>query len=284
MRTDPTVVKDAVINRLLFEIGNGYVIRLRIGGVIIVCTKMEFRGGIALELSFDSFSVIDWENTLDRTFCWNTWRRSRFEIVVCALLLIGFPNDWFPTNVALQFFILLHQLFSHLSPLWTNPMWHATIRGCQLGLLLIGQYILIQTPISTADRFVYWNAIIVLILQLYGFFGLELCMLLFRFGQRLIRERRRMLLIKHGIERYICNRTDVQCVICLSVIDVFQDIGKLACHHRFHYACIVPWVINYQSRCPICRASVRRVATPSPITDSSEDANTPRMRDFSDDQ
>jgi hypothetical protein len=43
------------------------------------------------------------------------------------------------------------------------------------------------------------------------------------------------------------------CSICLSKIDVGDDIIILACCHQYHKQCIIPWFEQKKNTCPVCR-------------------------------
>lgn len=46
------------------------------------------------------------------------------------------------------------------------------------------------------------------------------------------------------------------CPICIADFEVGDDVRVLPCegHHKFHQACVDPWLLELSSSCPICRA------------------------------
>jgi hypothetical protein len=51
---------------------------------------------------------------------------------------------------------------------------------------------------------------------------------------------------------------DDQCTICLSVLRKSPEIRKLTvCGHQFHHNCIKTQLVDFNCKCPICRADVR---------------------------
>ena len=47
------------------------------------------------------------------------------------------------------------------------------------------------------------------------------------------------------------------CSICTEDFEVGQDQRVLPCDHRFHPACIDPWLLNVSGTCPLCRIDLR---------------------------
>ncbi|KAG9655140.1 hypothetical protein KCU64_g6742, partial [Aureobasidium melanogenum] len=47
------------------------------------------------------------------------------------------------------------------------------------------------------------------------------------------------------------------CSICTDDFETGQDIRVLPCDHKFHPACIDPWLLNVSSTCPLCRIDLR---------------------------
>ena len=45
------------------------------------------------------------------------------------------------------------------------------------------------------------------------------------------------------------------CPICIVDFEEGDDLRVLPCegHHRFHQACVDPWLLELSSSCPICR-------------------------------
>lgn len=47
------------------------------------------------------------------------------------------------------------------------------------------------------------------------------------------------------------------CSICTEDFEVGQDQRVLPCDHRFHPACVDPWLLNVSGTCPLCRIDLR---------------------------
>lgn len=47
------------------------------------------------------------------------------------------------------------------------------------------------------------------------------------------------------------------CSICTEDFQVGEDQRVLPCDHRFHPACIDPWLLNVSGTCPLCRIDLR---------------------------
>lgn len=58
------------------------------------------------------------------------------------------------------------------------------------------------------------------------------------------------------------------CSICTEDFEIGQDQRVLPCDHRFHPACIDPWLLNVSGTCPLCRIDLRpqtsRTSEPEP--------------------
>ena len=50
-----------------------------------------------------------------------------------------------------------------------------------------------------------------------------------------------------------------KCCICLDLITIVGDLGKLRCNHNFHKKCFLEWY-NTKPTCPCCRIDVRDTA------------------------
>lgn len=46
------------------------------------------------------------------------------------------------------------------------------------------------------------------------------------------------------------------CSICLDTIPIGSSIYRIPCNHKFHINCLRPQLINYNSRCPVCRTNI----------------------------
>lgn len=51
------------------------------------------------------------------------------------------------------------------------------------------------------------------------------------------------------------------CSICTEDFAVGEDLRVLPCDHRYHPACIDPWLLNVSGTCPLCRIDLRPQAT-----------------------
>mmetsp|Transcript_126340 Transcript_126340/g.404476 ORF Transcript_126340/g.404476 Transcript_126340/m.404476 type:complete len:106 (+) Transcript_126340:474-791(+) len=63
-------------------------------------------------------------------------------------------------------------------------------------------------------------------------------------------------------------RVSHRCAVCLSDFDVGADNVVLPCRHTFHSSCVLRWLAEFKSTCPLCCAEV--VIEPS-IEDWSHD-------------
>ncbi|KAI9704014.1 MAG: hypothetical protein M1820_005635 [Bogoriella megaspora] len=53
------------------------------------------------------------------------------------------------------------------------------------------------------------------------------------------------------------DREGLGCSICTDDFERGQDIRVLPCNHKFHPACIDPWLLNVSGTCPLCRIDLR---------------------------
>nr|POF18543.1 receptor likey region, transmembrane domain- and ring domain-containing protein 3 [Quercus suber] len=60
------------------------------------------------------------------------------------------------------------------------------------------------------------------------------------------------------------------CSICTEDFELGQDQRVLPCNHRFHPACIDPWLLNVSGTCPLCRIDLR---PPGSSTDETSNEN-----------
>lgn len=51
------------------------------------------------------------------------------------------------------------------------------------------------------------------------------------------------------------------CTICTEDFTVGEDVRVLPCDHKFHPACIDPWLVNVSGTCPLCRLDLRPQAS-----------------------
>ncbi|KAK5129868.1 hypothetical protein LTR08_002745 [Meristemomyces frigidus] len=67
------------------------------------------------------------------------------------------------------------------------------------------------------------------------------------------------------------------CSICTEDFEIGQDQRVLPCNHRFHPACIDPWLLNVSGTCPLCRIDLRPQASSS--SDELDEHGNPVMRE-----
>lgn len=62
------------------------------------------------------------------------------------------------------------------------------------------------------------------------------------------------------------------CSICTEDFELGEDLRVLPCDHKFHPACIDPWLLNISGTCPLCRIDLNpQGSTPEPaVTDASD--------------
>lgn len=68
------------------------------------------------------------------------------------------------------------------------------------------------------------------------------------------------------------------CSICTDDFETGQDLRVLPCDHKFHPACIDPWLLNVSSTCPLCRIDLRPEGsneTDAPATEAGENGDLP---------
>ncbi|CAL3967061.1 hypothetical protein PZA11_003483 [Diplocarpon coronariae] len=50
---------------------------------------------------------------------------------------------------------------------------------------------------------------------------------------------------------------DLGCSICTEDFSTGEDVRVLPCNHKYHPACIDPWLLNVSGTCPLCRRDLR---------------------------
>ncbi|KAI0019387.1 hypothetical protein F4780DRAFT_443047 [Xylariomycetidae sp. FL0641] len=53
------------------------------------------------------------------------------------------------------------------------------------------------------------------------------------------------------------NEEHLGCSICTEDFQVGEDVRVLPCDHKFHPACVDPWLVNVSGTCPLCRLDLR---------------------------
>lgn len=61
---------------------------------------------------------------------------------------------------------------------------------------------------------------------------------------------------------------NLQCSVCLDDFEVGSEAKEMPCKHRFHSACILPW-LELHSSCPVCRLQL-------PVEESKQDPDLSR--------
>ncbi|KAM3078107.1 hypothetical protein ACMFMG_002592 [Clarireedia jacksonii] len=77
------------------------------------------------------------------------------------------------------------------------------------------------------------------------------------------------------------NEIDLGCSICTEDFTTGEDVRVLPCKHKYHPACIDPWLLNVSGTCPLCRHDLRPTTTnpendgeiPPPLSDQGENGN-----------
>jgi len=54
------------------------------------------------------------------------------------------------------------------------------------------------------------------------------------------------------------------CSICTEDFHLGEDVRVLPCNHKYHPACIDPWLLNVSGTCPLCRIDLRPAPTNDP--------------------
>ena len=49
---------------------------------------------------------------------------------------------------------------------------------------------------------------------------------------------------------------DAQCGICMSSLNINDEVPEIKCEHVFHKDCIMPYLTDYNYKCPICRTEL----------------------------
>jgi Ring finger domain len=65
-----------------------------------------------------------------------------------------------------------------------------------------------------------------------------------------------------------------QCAVCLGDFDTDSSITALPCHHKFHTDCILPWLTERQSKCPLCKFDVLQHIREQQLVDNENNNNT----------
>ncbi|KAL2066411.1 hypothetical protein VTL71DRAFT_2482 [Oculimacula yallundae] len=66
--------------------------------------------------------------------------------------------------------------------------------------------------------------------------------------------------VKSG-EGVVAKEGELGCSICTEDFKTGEDVRVLPCDHKYHPACIDPWLLNVSGTCPLCRHDLRPVTT-----------------------
>ncbi|KAK0122144.1 hypothetical protein ONS95_010405 [Cadophora gregata] len=72
--------------------------------------------------------------------------------------------------------------------------------------------------------------------------------------------------VKSG-EAGVPKEGELGCSICTEDFTTGEDVRVLPCDHRYHPACIDPWLLNVSGTCPLCRHDLRPVTSITSNTD-----------------
>ncbi|KAE9372159.1 hypothetical protein N431DRAFT_338950 [Stipitochalara longipes BDJ] len=62
---------------------------------------------------------------------------------------------------------------------------------------------------------------------------------------------------------------ELGCSICTEDFKTGEDVRVLPCHHKYHPACIDPWLLNVSGTCPLCRHDLRPVTSATENTENT---------------
>ncbi|KAH8786668.1 hypothetical protein BGZ57DRAFT_851658 [Hyaloscypha finlandica] len=62
---------------------------------------------------------------------------------------------------------------------------------------------------------------------------------------------------------------ELGCSICTEDFKTGEDVRVLPCHHKYHPACIDPWLLNVSGTCPLCRHDLRPVTSATSNTENT---------------
>lgn len=69
------------------------------------------------------------------------------------------------------------------------------------------------------------------------------------------------------------------CSICTEDFEAGEDQRVLPCNHRFHPACIDPWLLNVSGTCPLCRIDLRPTTSNSDGERQLDEHGNPVLRE-----
>jgi len=65
----------------------------------------------------------------------------------------------------------------------------------------------------------------------------------------------------------------LQCSICTEDFTIGEEVRVLPCNHKFHPACVDPWLLNVSGTCPLCRIDLRPKNEQGEPIDDAENQN-----------
>lgn len=65
------------------------------------------------------------------------------------------------------------------------------------------------------------------------------------------------------------------CSICTEDFAQGEHVRVLPCNHKFHPACVDPWLLDVSGTCPLCRVDLRPPGSSNPASPTSETPGTP---------
>lgn len=66
------------------------------------------------------------------------------------------------------------------------------------------------------------------------------------------------------------NDEDHHCAVCIDELDDSSEIMTLPCQHQFHTDCLLPWLTERQSKCPLCKFDVMEYVRQQELQMSSD--------------
>ncbi|KAL3427576.1 hypothetical protein PVAG01_01085 [Phlyctema vagabunda] len=68
---------------------------------------------------------------------------------------------------------------------------------------------------------------------------------------------------------------DLGCSICTEDFTTGEDVRVLPCNHKYHPACIDPWLLNVSGTCPLCRHDLRPEASNNEVAAEGDELPPP---------
>jgi len=69
--------------------------------------------------------------------------------------------------------------------------------------------------------------------------------------------------------------SELGCSICTEDFTKGEDVRVLPCNHKYHPACIDPWLLNVSGTCPLCRVDLRPAPSVAAETAPAADGELP---------